>query len=79
MVTRHCVALAGDGAVWLPPAVTLDVVRIVCRGWAVVELNPVWSSGLYGCDAASMLPALRRACMRREDLSKKDRPWVIDR
>lgn len=78
-VTHLCRALVGDGAVRLPPPVTLDVGRIEGRGWASVELNPVWSSGRYGCDPARALPALRRACVRRENLAAEDQLWVIDR
>jgi hypothetical protein len=39
----------------------VDVGRVAGRGWAVVEANPAWGSGLYGCDAARVLPVLRGA------------------
>ena len=48
-------------AVELPAAVALDVGQIAGRGWAVVEANSAWASGLYGCDPMKILPVLRRA------------------
>jgi hypothetical protein len=78
-VARFCRTLAGDRGVPLPPAVTMDLGRMEDGGWAVVELNPVWSSGLYGCDPARVLPVLHRACVPEEDLTDQDRRWVIRR
>jgi hypothetical protein len=57
--------LGGPG-VQLPPAVALDIGTIAGRGWAVVEANAAWGSGLYGCDPARVLPVIQRACVRRE-------------
>jgi hypothetical protein len=71
--------LLADENVALPPAFVLDVGFIDSRGWAVVEMNPVWCSGLLGCDLSVVLPVLRRACRRIDQLSCADRPWVIDR
>jgi len=63
----------------LPPAVVLDVGIIRGRGWAVVEANPAWASGFYGCDAAKILPILKQCCRRRGALSEADQPWVSQR
>lgn len=71
--------LLANDAVALPPAFVLDVGFIGSRGWAVVEMNPVWCSGLLGCDLNVMLPVLRRACQRIDQLSCADRQWVIER
>jgi hypothetical protein len=68
-----------DDSIALPPAFVLDVGLIAARGWAVVEMNPAWCSGLLGCELNLMLPVLRRACRRGADLSCSDRRWVIDR
>ncbi|MCB9566452.1 MAG: ATP-grasp domain-containing protein [Myxococcales bacterium] len=54
--------LLADPAVELPRAVVLDVGRIAGRGWAAVELNPAFGSGLYGCDAAGALAVIAAAC-----------------
>jgi ATP-grasp domain, R2K clade family 2 len=78
-VLAFCRSLAGDETVALPPAVTLDVGRIEGKGWAVVEANPVWSSGLYGCDPIHVLPVLRRASLRQQVLNDEDRRWSIRR
>jgi hypothetical protein len=74
-----CRELLADPAVSIPPVFTLDVGLIEDRGWAVVELNPVWCSGLLGCDLGKMLPVFHRACWRRAQLSEQDANWVIDR
>lgn len=74
-----CEALCADDSVSLPPVFTLDLGVIAQRGWAVVEFNPVWCSGLLGCDHSKMLPVYRRACQRRDELSPSDSKWVIDR
>jgi hypothetical protein len=48
----------------LPPAVVLDVGVIRDEGWAVVEANAAWGSGIYGCDPDQVLRVVRRACVR---------------
>lgn len=40
----------------------LDVGYIVNAGWAVIEANPAWGAGLYGCDPDRVLDVLRAAC-----------------
>lgn len=66
-------ARAGDV---FPPAVVLDVGRIEGRGWAVVELNPAWSSGLYACDPSGVLRVLQRASGTRRTLAARDARWL---
>ncbi len=41
-----------------PPAFVLDVGVIADRGWAVVECNECWASGIYACDPANVLQTL---------------------
>ncbi len=71
--------LLADRRVKLPSAVALDVGIIVERGWAVVEANAAWGSGLYGCDPLATLPVLQRACVRRATLASEDAQWVVAR
>lgn len=65
---QHAAALGfaetviADPAAAVPTAVVLDVGHIHGHGWAVVEANSAWGSGLCGCDPAKVLPVLRRAC-----------------
>jgi len=68
--------MLADKSVELPPAFTLDVGFINGRGWAVVELNPVWCSGLLGCDLSKLLLVFQRACWRRTDLPTIDHQWM---
>ena len=50
-----------DNRVKLPVAAVLDVGVIQGRGWAVVEQNAAWGSGIYGCDPVRVLEVLRYA------------------
>lgn len=59
-----------------PPAVVLDVGRIEGRGWAVVEANPAWCSGLYECDPGQVLRVLQRAAGSRRQLPPSDARWL---
>jgi hypothetical protein len=73
-----CQGFLDDSAVALPPAVVVDVGRIQGRGWAVIEANPAYGSGVYGCDPLHVLAVVNRACVPRADLMDADRQWVQD-
>jgi ATP-grasp domain, R2K clade family 2 len=45
-------------AISLPLTVVVDVGFIVGQGWAVIEFNSAWGSGLNGCDPEKVLPAI---------------------
>jgi hypothetical protein len=68
--------LLADPAITLPPSVVVDVGIIQGRGWAVVEANPSWGSGIYGCDPRQVLYTVARGCRRMAELTDADRPWV---
>jgi hypothetical protein len=72
-------SVLSDSSVLLPPAVVMDVGIIEGRGWAVIEANAAWGSGIYGCDPAAVLRVVRRACLARDQASAADRRWVLDR
>jgi hypothetical protein len=74
-----CETLLHDDTIDIPPALVLDVGQIIGRGWAVIEANPVWASGIYGCDAAKILSILQRACIRADSISDEDKRWQINR
>lgn len=59
---KFCSALLADPKVCVPDACVIDVGIIEGKGWAVIESNAAWTSGVYGCDGAAVLPVLRRAC-----------------
>jgi ATP-grasp domain, R2K clade family 2 len=63
----------------LPPAIVMDIGKIKDRGWAVVECNAAWGSGLYGCNPLKVLPVLQRACCKQERLAKGDARWVLEK
>jgi len=62
-----------------PPSFVMDIGLIDERGWAVVELNPVWCSGVLGADPHKVLAVLERACQSERNLSIADKRWVMDR
>lgn len=75
--TSFCLSLLIDPEIKLPPAVVVDVGYITSLGWAVVEANPAWASGLYGCDPSAVLGVLERAVVPLDTLSDEDRVWVV--
>jgi hypothetical protein len=39
----------------------IDVGRIKGKGWAIIETNQAWASGLYGCGPMQVLKVLAQA------------------
>ena len=58
-----------------PRAFVLDVGLIPGRGWAVVEPNECWGSGLYGCALAKVLEVLLAATVDRDKAADEDGRW----
>ena len=56
-----------------PPAFTLDVGFIRGRGWAVVECNECWASGIYACDPIRVLETLVSAAVKSDTINSS--PW----
>ncbi len=67
--------LLGDSGVPLPPAVVVDVGRLAAGGWAVVEANAAWGSGVCGCDPRAVLEVVARANVPATRLSEPDERW----
>ena len=44
-------------------AIVVDVGEIEGRGWAVVELNAAWGSGIYRCNPHAVLDVMRAAML----------------
>ena len=63
----------------LPPAFVVDVGLVEGRGWAVVEFNPAWCSGLLGADPTAVLGVLERACRDAYGLDAGELAWIVDR
>lgn len=51
----------GDERVSIPRATVVDAGIIAGQGWAVVEQNAAWGSGIYGCDPERVLEVLRHS------------------
>ena len=62
----------------LPPAVVLDVGVVDGAGWSVVEANPAWGAGIYGCDPGAVLRVLARSCVLKETITDADARWVTN-
>ena len=54
----------------------VDVGEIVERGWAVVEANAAWASGLCGANPGHVLSVLRRASVPRNAIRPNDERWL---
>lgn len=48
----------------LPEAIVLDFGIIKGKGWALIEANPAWCSGLYACDAEKALEVIVASCVK---------------
>jgi hypothetical protein len=74
---RACLdRLLADPAVALPPGAVVDVGVIEGRGWAVVEANPAWASGLCGADPRAVLAVLRACCVPVREVRSEEGRWV---
>lgn len=60
----------------MPPAVVIDIGHIANRGWAIVEANEAWASGIYGCDPQLVLGVLRHACVPASKVPPADGKWI---
>jgi hypothetical protein len=78
-VLSFCGRLFSRSGVSFPPAFVIDVGLIDDRGWAVVEFNPAWCSGVLGADPRKVLAVLERACQDGRRLSGADQQWVLKR
>lgn len=50
----------GVGETTVPSVI--DVGRIKGKGWAIIETNQAWASGLYGCDPLKALQVMEQSC-----------------
>ncbi|REC41208.1 hypothetical protein DRF69_16010 [Chryseobacterium sp. 5_R23647] len=48
----------------LSKAIVLDFGIIKGKGWALIEANPAWCSGLYACDAEKVLEVIVESCIK---------------
>lgn len=71
--------ILADSRVNLPPSCTLDVGKLPDGSWAIVEANPCWGAGLYGCDPTSVLQALQHSIIPRHSLTESQSQWVSAR
>lgn len=49
----------------VPKAIVLDFGIIKEKGWALIEANPAWCSGLYACDAVKALEVIVESCVKK--------------
>lgn len=66
-----------DPAIELPSAVVVDVGLIPGRGWAVIEANQAYASGVYDeAEGKAVLPLLLRSAGPRVKVSPEDVPYI---
>ena len=58
-----------DSAGRLPPGVVVDIGVHTDGSHSVIEFNPAWASGIYGCDPDRVLPCIEAACVMRHTLT----------
>lgn len=51
-----------DKTINLPKSVVIDVGYIPEKGWALIEANPVWSSGVYACNPKKVIETIVKSC-----------------
>ena len=51
-----------DSKIKLPKAIVVDFGYIKDLGWALIEANPVYSSGIYACDPEKVLEVIINSC-----------------
>ena len=56
-----CNKVLQDPQAKIPDAVVIDMGRIKGKGWAVIEANAAYSSGLYGCDPIKAIEVIQKA------------------
>ena len=62
-----------------PPACVIDAGWAEDRGWAVIEANPCWGAGLYGCEPAAALETARFAIVHRSRMTDECWRWTSPR
>lgn len=72
---NFALSVVQDSSITCPPAFVLDVGTIVNRGWAVVEVNECWASGIYSCDPAAVLSVLLAACVPTDRVTGDANRW----
>ncbi|MEM9955808.1 MAG: ATP-grasp domain-containing protein [Chloroflexota bacterium] len=71
-----CERLLQDKSVKIPRAVVIDVGKIKGKGWAVIEANPAYGSGIYGCDPLAVLQVINLATLHTNDVQTSDEQWI---
>lgn len=59
-----------DERVDCAPGAVIDVGRFKKDTYAVIESNPVWASGIYGCELVAALDAIKTACIANKNETK---------
>lgn len=72
-------SMLADTQISLPPSTVIDIGCIRGRGWAVIEANPAWGAGIYGCEPREVLYTVARGCRTVNTLTDEDKRWIIDR
>ncbi|MBB5033885.1 ATP-grasp domain-containing protein [Prosthecobacter vanneervenii] len=72
-------SILSDADVPFPPACTLDIGKTTDGIWAIIESNPCWGAGLYGCDPSQVLRTIRSSIVPTSEVTAAHRPWISKR
>lgn len=73
-----CQTILHDKRIKLPPSTVIDIGVIQKKGWAVVEANPTFASGIYACDPQKVLLCLESACLPADQINDELTQWVMN-
>jgi len=76
-VRKYAESVLNHPAVQTPEAFVLDVGIIHDRGWAVVECNECWASGIYNCEPTEVLKTLISGNVESETMESSH--WEFQR
>lgn len=76
--TLFCQSILDDNAVTLPQSTVIDIGIIKDEGWAIVEANPTFASGIYQADPARILDCIEKSCIPKLTVTDKMQTWVLN-
>lgn len=65
-----------DERIAIPPACTIDVGKLPDDSWAIIESNPAWGAGLYGCDPKEVLLSIGDAIIPSNQVDESNKKWI---
>jgi len=74
----YCQSILDDHSIHLPPSIVIDIGQIKDRGWAIVEANPTFASGIYEADTSKVLYSIEKSCIPKSSVTQELNHWVLN-